>query len=895
MDTSDQPELPPSAQLARLHAQAKEPIVPSRDDPVVGVFQEPLIAGDYPTPIGQPLKKAPTPTPSKKKDNKLDLSSQEAFPTLSSGAPRAPIVSSDWSSAATRLKSRPSGAASQQQPKRNGSPAASSAASAAPAVTDVLELPANQQIANQPSKPLGFKSAADVISTVIAKTGTNIIASTNRFGTTTFLIQGPPADVARAKRELIAGLVVKRTLEVSIPASVRRFIIGTKGKTLQQIEQKSSTRINVPSRKDDEPKEDDADEMVNVTIVGDVAGIKVAKAEIEKIVDEKAAKSTLKVDEYDPRYHLFLAGPSNSGIQAIEEECRVQIQMPPLVNLQTVAKGAKTTATVVIVGDKDKAASAKQLLDARYEEIVKASRTASIGVPKRQHKYLFGKDGAVVRDIFAQTGCTVEVPSLDDASESVTVRGPEQRLINGLTLVMEKSRAVHVNALDITSLHTSAADPLQHARHVVRYLRSTSAFKKIEDEHNVQVGFTNDAGIEFVSKSEDDASNAYRAGFDLCRQLTPERFQIVEIDHHLHRHLTVRLAKQLQRIKSRHDVAILFPEQGNAILVVSERVNAPENDENANDSLATAATELRGLTAELADIVTSTITVPSKYHAAIQGPKRTTLNAIIGNTDDATVSVQFGGAKSEDDIIVRGVASEVKHVIQGIKKVHEAAKNQDLNTSYTTEFSIPSAYSSHVIGKGGIHVNKLKEELGIKIDIGENSQNKAEAGFEAVTNKNKKKETQVKVVIQGIQPNVEAAKERVLATVATLADQVTLQLAVPKEFHRFLIGPNGRYVKKLEEKYSVFVRFPRGSPAAVNGDVSPIPGNNPNTITIRGRKKDAAAAKEELSELYEYEKEEADKRKEREAKHRQADEKRKAAAAAAAANASSDDVPTPSS
>jgi hypothetical protein len=181
-----------------------------------------------------------------------------------------------------------------------------------------------------------------------------------------------------------------------------------------------------------------------------------------------------------------------------------------------------------------------------------------------------------------------------------------------------------------------------------------------------------------------------------------------------------------------------------------------------------------------------------------------------------------------------------------------------------------------------VNINKLKEDLGVKIDIGDSNKASSEGGFEAVKTK-RSKEQAVKVVIQGIKINVEAAKDRVSALVATLADQVTLNLNVPKEFHRFLIGPNGRYVKKLEDKYNVFVKFPRGNNNNnVNGDESPIPGGNPDIITIRGGKKDAAAAKEELTELYEYERDELVKRKEREANYRQAEEKRKAAAAAAA-------------
>lgn len=121
-------------------------------------------------------------------------------------------------------------------------------------------------------------------------------------------------------------------------------------------------------------------------------------------------------------------------------------------------------------------------------------------------------------------------------------------------------------------------------------------------------------------------------------------------------------------------------------------------------------------------------------------------------------------------------------------------------------------------------------------------------------------------MIQGVQYNVQVAKERILALVANLADQVTLTINVPKAYHRYLIGPNGRYVRKLEDKYNVFVKFPRSGSSEKEEEA----------ITIRGRKKDTASAKDELLELYEYEKEQQAKRKEREAqrtKDKKADQK----------------------
>lgn len=238
--------LPPSAKLALLHAQAssssnnassldaaapsdntivreeeqvvvveqeEEAIVPSAQDPVVfdnAAFAEPIIAGDIPVPIGQHSPATPAPAkPKQQPKEKLDLSSETAFPSLSApgSTPRPPALSAWSSSSASRVKaSQP--IATTPRPGRAKGSAGSTTAAAAP-ITDVLELPANQQIANLPNKPLGFKGNADVIQQVMSKTGTNIIASTNRSGTTTFLIQGAPAEVARAKRELVAGLAIK--------------------------------------------------------------------------------------------------------------------------------------------------------------------------------------------------------------------------------------------------------------------------------------------------------------------------------------------------------------------------------------------------------------------------------------------------------------------------------------------------------------------------------------------------------------------------------------------------------------------------------------------------------------------------------------------------------------
>lgn len=870
--------LPPSAQLALLHAQAANPtpaaahveedlFVPSPDDPVVSMDNstyEPLIAGDFPTPIGKPVS-----VPAVKKEvatkKNLDLNSESAFPSLSA-SPRAPVASA-WS-ASSRVKAPQTAGTTRTRPMAPAS--GGKKASSATQVTDVLELPANQQISNLSSKPLGFKSSADVIQQVINKTGTNIIASTNRSGTTTFLIQGAPAEVARAKRDLVAGLVIKRTVEIAVPAATRRFIIGAKGANLKQIEAKSNTRVNFPRKEEEEftYNDEDSEEVVIVTIMGDAAGIRIAKEEIEKIVGEKTAKQTIKIDNFDSKYYLFLSGPQNSNLKKLEEEYDVKIHVPAVI----VDGNTNRDTAISITGDKEKVQAAKAALEKSYADIEKTSRTISISIPKRQHKYLYGKNGETLKEILSESGCTVELPPVEDPSENVTIRGPDAQLVNGLTVVMEKARAVHVSVLDLAETYKSSGkEALKYARFALKYLLNKKSLKKIENDHNVQVGvpafdeLKTAVNLEFVSKVEKDAALAQLAVSNVLRNLTPEVFGSVDIERYLHQHIATAHRGALTRIQSANNVVVIIPdekENATSVLIVFEG----EDKSGAKAAIDAASAELKKIVSDSSDYISKKTSIPAKFHDLIRGPKGTTLNAILG--PDSEASVIFG---PKDTVEIRGLTKDVAAVAAAIQKTYEAAQDEDFSKPYTTEFFIPANYSAHIIGKAGIHINKLKDDLAIKIDIGENNKDE-----EKVVAKNNKKSTSpVKVVIQGIKINVEAAKERILSQISSLADQVTISLKVPKEFHRFLIGPSGRYVKKLEDKYNVFIKFPKSGNRGDESPSSPSP-TNPDEITVRGSKKDTALAKEELMELYEYEKEEQAKRKERELKHKEYEEKRAA-------------------
>ena len=66
--------------------------------------------------------------------------------------------------------------------------------------------------------------------------------------------------------------------------------------------------------------------------------------------------------------------------------------------------------------------------------------TVSVEVKKSQHRYVIGPKGSNLNEILANTGVSVEVPSLENPSETITLRGAQEQLGPALTQVYAKVR-----------------------------------------------------------------------------------------------------------------------------------------------------------------------------------------------------------------------------------------------------------------------------------------------------------------------------------------------------------------------------------------------------------------------------------------------------------------------
>jgi predicted PilT family ATPase len=662
-----------------------------------------------------------------------------------------------------------------------------------------------------------------------------------------------------------------------IPSSLTAYVIGAKGKNLKEIREKTGVNVNIPKQdptangqqnKATGDIDYDLDDQIPVTIDGDEINVRTAKDMIMSIVLEKTSRTVQRLTNIDHIFYPFIAGPKGANLARLEQGGDVTIKVPPraafLPQKEAEAEASEPRRerdlSIIVSGDREAVNRAVQSIESQVEEMNRTFRTIQVKLPKRQHRFLVG-DAA--QDILATTSCSVELAPIDDPSDSVTIRGPQSGLAEGLTAVMNKANAVNVEIVDVASIHRD----LNHAKTLLRWL---SVSGKLPREPNVQVFIPRAAIVESTGSTQieivgadADSVNLVRSQVDsLVKSIPPSFTSTLDIDPLLHRFIIGKKGAGLNQY-AKKGVDVVFPAaptddstgeaRSDVTLVLADAalVGSLPSERKAREAAVAAILkdveeDIMKASQQAADLKTEVVEVPAKFHRAILGPNGTTLNAIIG--EDRLVAVKLGSSasssaaakgpnKDEDTITVRGPSVEVQRVCAELRRIAEEAEQDAIVNGHTAEFTIDSSHIPHIVGRGGASVTKLREDLGVRIDFGDN----VEASG--------KKAAKAKVVITGRKENVEEAKKRILSQADKLADETSLTLKVPAHLHGSIIGQGGKYVTRLQDNYSVRINFPHQGEAERKSD------QKPDEIIIKGGKKGVEGARVELLELIEYEKE----------------------------------------
>jgi len=627
-------------------------------------------------------------------------------------------------------------------------------------VTQLFHLPVEER-----KYPGGFGDTdqqARVCTEIMRKCGVAIEINSAKDQSLTLMITGKIENVLRARKEITAQLQTQCVINLAIPQEHHRFILGKGGKNLTDLENKTSTKIQLP--RPDRNSDD-------ITISGTKENVEKAKHEIQLISDEqsKLAFERLNIEKI---YHPFVCGPWNRIKQELVDKYGVRINVPP---------PSVNRDEITVTGDKEGVMAAVQVLSGIYEEKKAKCQQVSIEVRKTQHKYIIGQQANNLYEILDKTGVSVEVPFSESSSETITLRGEQLSLGSALTLVYEKANSVVIQEVNV---------PAWMHRFIIGK-KGANVRAISTDLPKVQIDFRENKIVvegppEEVGRAAERLETLHR---DTANNLASVE---VECDPKFHRHIIGKSGANIGRIKEETLVDIKIPQE-NSNDSNKIRIEGPK------EGVLKAQEMLQEMVATMENEITKEINIEHRFHRTMIGTKGEKIREIRDQYNQ--VQITFPDAsKQSNTVVVRGPREDVNAVVSYLTNFNKEL----VENNYQEKVPILKKFHKNVIGKGGVNVRKIKEETDTRIDL------PSEATESEL------------IIITGKKANVEKAKQMILAIQKELVNVKEDAILIPARFHNSIIGAKGKLIRSImEDCGGVTISFP---PEGSNSDKVTIRG-----------------------------------------------------------------------
>jgi len=622
----------------------------------------------------------------------------------------------------------------------------------------------------------GAEDSSKTLKNVMDKSGAKIEMSSSRDQSLTFLITGKPDAVLKARRDLFSQFQTQQSQNMSVPKEHHRYILGRGGSKLQELEQRTSTKISMP-------KVTDATDMI--TITGPKDGIEKAMHEISLISDQQS-KQAYEVLPVLKIYHPFINGPNGDYVKKLTAEYpNVKINIPPLsVNKDEIA----------VAGEKESVIKVAEIINKIAKEMDQKASTVSVEVKKSQHKYVIGPRGNTINEILAETGVFVEMPSSESTSETITLRGPQEKLGRALAKVFEKANSVVTYEVNCPNwLH----------KYIIGR-KGASIQKLTNDIPKVHVEFIDTGDIIKIEGPPEDADKAKEL---LEKQATDLKnnmlFVEISVDAKYHKHIIGKGGSTVNRLKQERDVMINIPDvdKGTAVIRI----------EGNKDGVRQAQAELEGMVTKMQNEKEKDLMIENRFHRQLIGPKGENIQKI--RDDFASVQISFPELGSKSDIVkLRGPKQDVDKCASLLTKMHKELHE----ANYQVKVPIFKQFHKYIIGKGGATIKKIRQDTDTKVDL-------PESGSDSDM-----------ITITGKKANVEKAQKQIQQIQSEQADVVSDDVKIPAKIHNTIIGAGGKLIQSImDDCGGVHIKFPEANSGS-------------DKVTIRGPKEDVEKAKQLL-------------------------------------------------
>ncbi|KAI2633455.1 putative RNA binding effector protein Scp160 [Xylaria nigripes] len=804
----------------------------------------------------------------------LDTGSHEAFPELGVPKTTGPRINYPpiWAGAKVGANGNVNGTSW----SANGTPATStpnSGISTPTGVPPAVAIPGrNVETIVLPSSSLLPRTQLrrpipDILKDINRKSRAVITMSNAPGGQLKFEASGPQDKAQQALRDLVSQIGRRETATISIPQSTRAHIIGKQGATIKSIQEKSGARIQMPKANEITINTDDDDDaMIDVVIEGNTHTAALARQLIEKIVGERAANASTKLKSIPAEFYPFISGPNNSLTQALEAEHAVQIRVPPHVAWaaqvpQMPVSGQRPIFTpslndnhIQLAGERAAVQAAKAAIERRVQELQNELHIDQVDIRQGAHQFIIGERGIPSGEFFAETNCIVILPS-EAGVDTVTVVGRADDVSNGLDKAMELATQVHTSVFNVAKHHnhTPGGESLYN-RDLARYLRQRKEIERLEKLYKININTPYTSGItspwELYAREGKNALKAQKEMSSIVTSHPPSRLATIPVDSFFHSYLRSDLRPKVQ---DSFGVHMVVPDTSDAelpVLLVYEGSDV-EGDGYQVPQTPPAASELRMFQKGLDDakkhildfinsqekIETNTLEVPVKFQDKLRKFIKKEQDATTRAAGDIPVRVSVKGTT----VTMRGPASNVSSLAEKSAAFVEQEKEDEKERGFSMKFEFPQKFANHLIGKAGSHINELREKFDVDIQV-QNGE----------------------VELRGPKAKAERARSHINSLGRQWADETTHHLKIEPKFHRELIGAQGGQILRLQNRYGVHINFPKTAKSSKDDESmadNSSEGGKPrrqqgvDEVIVRGPKKGADEARDELFSLYQYLKE----------------------------------------
>ncbi len=645
-------------------------------------------------------------------------------------------------------------------------------------ITQVFHIPPEERKALN-VEGFGGSESLKKLDAIMNSTQTKIEMSNGKDKSLTFLLTGRPDSVLKAKRDVLIAFQTQATVTIAVPKEHHRHILGKGGVKLQELEKNTATKITIPKPTDNSDQ---------VSIVGTKEGIEKATHEIRLISDEQS-KQAMERMNVPKMYHPFIQGPNNEFVnKMLASHPNVRVNIPPL----SVMKDELS-----IVGEKDGVMAVKDQITKIWKDMERKCSHVSIEVKKSQHRYVIGPKGNAINEIFSETGVFVEMPLNESDSETITLRGPQEKLGLALTKVYEKANSVTNLTIDCPSwLH----------KYIIG--KKGAGIQKISADcqlSKVHIGF--DGDLIKIDGPPEEAEKAYKVLEQQASELQKATtFVELKVDAKYHKHIIGKGGSTINKIKSESDVTINIPDTDSGVTIIRIEGN-PAGVNKAKE-------ELQSMVEKMENEKEKDVIIENRFHRQIIGPKGENIQKI--RDEYASVQISFPDLGSKSDIVkLRGPKADVDKCARSLNKI----SSEMLASNYQEKIPIFKQFHKNIIGKGGANIKKIREETNTKIDLPDND---ADSDM---------------IVITGKKENVVAAAEKIREIQSQMANIVSKDMKIPAKIHNTVIGAKGKLIQFIiNECGGVSIKFPEANSGS-------------DVVTVRGPADDVEKALLKLKEL----------------------------------------------